>query len=210
MRIIRPRFPRCRLRQLAMVSLALLLQGAGAAGVPPKSFDDEEVRLAIVEAGAPPSRGIIYGLKVTERFRQEQEAATGERYLLLVSMLDVNCPDKVWRRRAYAAYGDEAGRQEVKVVPDYTGGWQAFSTPSRRALADHVCANVAMPAPPAILPRDDPKPGPAKDRRCWVTYTEEERPLFDNVCDYNTYGPINCRNVIIRRDVIRTPHVVCK
>jgi len=51
------------------------------------------------------------------------------------------------------------------------------------------------------------QPAPAMNCRTVVEY--EQRPFNENVCDYNAYGPVNCRNVTTRYDQIPHERQVC-
>jgi len=46
-------------------------------------------------------------------------------------------------------------------------------------------------------------------KRCRTETRYESRPFNENVCDYNQYGPTNCRNVTTRHDQIATQVEVC-
>lgn len=44
---------------------------------------------------------------------------------------------------------------------------------------------------------------------CRTVIEYERRPFNENVCDYNTYGPVNCRNVTTRYEQIPHERQVC-
>lgn len=50
---------------------------------------------------------------------------------------------------------------------------------------------------------------PPAQAECRVVTEIERFPHNENVCDYNTYGPVNCRNITIRYDEVRVDRRVC-
>ncbi|WP_298925244.1 hypothetical protein [uncultured Ramlibacter sp.] len=46
-------------------------------------------------------------------------------------------------------------------------------------------------------------------RNCKIVTDIEQRPFMENVCDYNNYGPVNCRNIATRYDEIRHERRIC-
>ncbi len=91
--------------------------------------------------------------------------------------------------------------------------------PSARKIADaaQAWARRPPPRPPATAVAGPVSPRPAaippapvrREPRCRTEVDIERRPFNENVCDYNQYGPVNCRNVTTRYDEIRHERQVC-
>lgn len=100
------------------------------------------------------------------------------------------------------------GFNSIKLINDYTAKTVFSRYLSIILPPEHTDTKMTQPnpskTPTAALPIAKLEP-----MKCRIETRYESIPFNENVCDWNNYGPINCRNITTRRDKVAYHNEIC-
>jgi hypothetical protein len=201
----------CRDARHTAAALAIGLLGvfSGTVAAQPMVpvYQDDNQSIFTVFSGAKDNGLGQYELGVIVIYEKPQSNARASTHRKMVSRIMVDCQQNRIQQTISLYYSGIDFKQEV--AKDMSPSpWSNGYTPLASTVLGGVCIRTKAPQP-RIADSDQALEPTPEARTCRMEKRTEITPFMENVCDYNAYGPLNCRNVRTRDSVYVTDVNVC-